>query len=158
MKKNIVIIAIISLIYLDSCKEPSLIDSKRTIKGNWYYLLEEDVNFSREDKLVTYNEVFINNNKVFHYTELVGYLKPEEYKVLNDSFYSRDYNDKMLYKGKIENISKNGFDLTYKSQAINYHRINDGVTFEDVILKVDSLDNYLKDYNMRLLKAKGSVN
>ena len=73
--------------------------------------------------------------KVLNYTEFVGKLKPEMYKISNDSFFSSDYNGKMRFKGKLENVNESNFDLVYQSQVITFHKVKEGVTFKDVILK-----------------------
>jgi len=151
MKKNILFVVVISLLYSCKVTNDKEIDS---IQGNWYYLIKEQIDSSEKKYFSSYNEVYIDDKTTFHYTELVGNLRPEDYKVSNDSFFSRAYNGNMIYKGKLENINDNNFDLVYKSQVINYRRVKEGVTFKDVILKIDSLDNYLKDYNKRLLKTK----
>jgi len=156
MRKNIILIVIISLIY--SCKvensKSNLANDKKSIESNWYYILKEETHDSKKEDIKTYNEVYIDDKKVFNYTELVGKLKPEVYKVSNDSFFSSDYNGKMIFKGKLDNVDERNFDLVYQSKVITFYKVKEGVTFKDVILKKASLDEYLKDYNKRLLKAK----
>lgn len=156
MKKSIMLIVIICFFYTckeNNDKEINLIENKKSIEGNWYYFLKEEIHTPDKNYTKTYNEVFVNDKKVYHNLELVGFIRPEEYIVSKDSFYLKENKD-LIFRGKIENLSRNGFDLTFNSQVINYHRIKSGVTLGDIILKVDSLDSYIKDYNNRLLKAK----
>ena len=121
MKKSLILIFVLFC----SCKMSDnknlrQVEIKESIQGNWYYLLEESVSSTKDNYLKTYNEVYINNEKTFHYTELIGNLKPEEYIISKDSFFSRNYDGQMVFKGLIKNINDSDFELIFKSQVISY--------------------------------------
>ncbi len=143
MKKLVFVISkVLLFVSILGCSSQEI--NKEDLLGNWKLLSNSDSN------LIDYQEIFIEENKIYYFNEKVGLRPSQSYSIEGNSLIIFDSRfEKEIKLGKII-VSENTFKIKSDKGVIVYEKISGSPNLEQYLSKQVDEDSYWNAFFARM--------
>lgn len=129
MYKKYLVVALLSLMFID-CREKK---SNINIKGNWYlYSLDSVMGKPK----INYDEFFFDDNTMYRFSSVSGFLNPIFYQVSKDSLFYGELNQ-IDFIGKLNFKSKDTLLVSHENDTLVLYNLVDEKNLMSDYLNID---------------------